>query len=199
MRHWILQYLPAPHEYSGYFFLSACVSLLTYFTKLHKPKFNNYVRELTCLLNNKNCLHRYAYIGWLKYYWQALCFTCQAAKAHIMCHTHGFQFGGVCGECERCSQPFLSVLLLSMQSMLELGVVNKKTAPSDIPHHLLSINGDQTMDVSTVRWWVVCFSSGNSDSAPSLVQIFLSMVCRLLFISGESAQLMVTALRNGVL
>ena len=95
---------------------------------------------------------------------------------------------------------FLSVLLLSMQSMLELGVVNKKTAPSDIPHHLLSINGDQTMDVSTVRWWVVCFSSGNSDSgSPSLVQIFLSMVCRLLFISGESAQLMVTALRNGVL
>ena len=36
----------------------------------------------------------------------------------------------------------------------------EKMAPIDIHQHLLNIYGDQTMDVSTVRWWVVYFSSG---------------------------------------
>ena len=44
------------------------------------------------------------------------------------------------------------------------------------------------MDVSTVRWWVVHFSSGNSNSgSPLLVQILRSAAYRLLFIAGESA------------
>ena len=49
--------------------------------------------------------------------------------------------------------------------------------------------------------WVVHFSSGNSDSGlPPLLQIFMSMACRLLFITGKNVQLMVvTVLRNGVL
>ena len=34
---------------------------------------------------------------------------------------------------------------------------------TDIHRHLLRVGGDQTVDVSTVRWWVVCFSSGGCD------------------------------------
>ena len=38
-----------------------------------------------------------------------------------------------------------------------------------------------------MRWWVVHFSSGDSDSrSPPLVQIFMSIACRLLFIAGEN-------------
>ena len=38
-----------------------------------------------------------------------------------------------------------------------------KMAPTDIHRHLLNSYRDQTVDVSTVRWWVVHFSSGDSD------------------------------------
>jgi len=59
---------------------------------------------------------------------------------------------------------------------------------------LLNVDGDQTVVVSTVRQWVVHFSSGNGDSnsgSPSLVQVFTSVACRLLFFAGENVQLMV--------
>ena len=39
----------------------------------------------------------------------------------------------------------------------------EKMAPIHIHQHLLYIYGDQTLDVSTVRQWVVCFSSGDSE------------------------------------
>ena len=57
------------------------------------------------------------------------------------------------------------------------------------------------MEVSTVRWQVVRFSSGDGDCGlPPLVQIFLSAICRLLFITGENAQLLVvTGLKSSVL
>ena len=57
------------------------------------------------------------------------------------------------------------------------------------------------MEVSTVRQLVVCFSSGNNNSeSPSLLQIFISMVLRFLFIVDENAYLMVvTMLKNNVL
>ena len=76
-----------------------------------------------------------------------------------------------------------------------------KMAASDIHWHLMDISGDQTVDLSTVRQWVVCFSSGNSNSgSPLLVQIFTSMAWKLLFIAGENAELMVaTMLKNSVL
>jgi len=49
--------------------------------------------------------------------------------------------------------------------------------------------------VSTVRWWVVCFSSGNSNSrSPSLVQIVMNVGCRVLLIACENAQLMVVTI-----
>ena len=56
-------------------------------------------------------------------------------------------------------------------------------------------------DVSTERQWVVCFSSGNSNSMSSpLVHIFISVACRFLFIASENAQLMVVAMmENSVL
>ena len=40
----------------------------------------------------------------------------------------------------------------------------EKMAPIDIHQHLLNVSGDQIVDVSTVRQWVVRFSSDNSDS-----------------------------------
>lgn len=56
--------------------------------------------------------------------------------------------------------------------------------------NLLSVSGDQTVDVSIVRQWVGCFSSGNNDSkSSSLVQIFMSMAYRLLQIFGKNTQL----------
>ena len=50
----------------------------------------------------------------------------------------------------------------------------KKMAPIDIHQHLLYVYEDETVDVSTTRWWVVCFSSDDSNSGlPLLVQIFI--------------------------
>jgi len=40
----------------------------------------------------------------------------------------------------------------------------EKIALIDILWCLLNISGDQTMDVSTVRQWVVCFSNGGCNS-----------------------------------
>jgi len=60
----------------------------------------------------------------------------------------------------------------------------EKSAPVDINWHLLSVCGDQPVDVSAVRRWVVRFISGDSGS-PLLVLIFMSVICRLLFITGE--------------
>jgi len=40
----------------------------------------------------------------------------------------------------------------------------EKMAPTDTYWCLLNVSGDQTVDVSTVRRWVVCFSRGNSYS-----------------------------------
>ena len=57
-------------------------------------------------------------------------------------------------------------------------------APTDIYWYLLNTDGDQTVDVSTVRWWVVCFSSGDSGSPP-LMQIFTGMARRLLIIMAK--------------
>jgi len=71
----------------------------------------------------------------------------------------------------------------------------EKIAPIDIYHRLLNVYGDQTMDVNTVRQWVVHFSIGSSDSgSPLLLQIVMSVACRLLFIAGENAELMVVSM-----
>jgi len=57
------------------------------------------------------------------------------------------------------------------------------------------------MNMSTVRQWVVHFSSVDSDSGLlPLMQIFMSVACRLLLIGGANAELMeVTKLKDSVL
>ena len=53
--------------------------------------------------------------------------------------------------------------------------MQEKIAPIDIHWHLLNISGDQTVDVSPVRQWVIRFSSVESDSGSlPLVQMFTS-------------------------
>jgi len=74
-----------------------------------------------------------------------------------------------------------------------------KMSPAGIHQCLLNFCGDQTVDVITVRWLVVCFSSGDGR-ALSLVQVLMSVPCRLLFIAGNNLELMmVTTLKNSVL
>jgi len=47
---------------------------------------------------------------------------------------------------------------------------------------------DQTVDVSTVRQWVMCVNSVKGDnSTPPPAQILLRVACRLLLIAGENA------------
>ena len=54
--------------------------------------------------------------------------------------------------------------------------------------HLLNVCRDQPMDVNTVRWWVVHFSSVAWDTgSPPLLQIVKSAACRRLFTAGENA------------
>ena len=72
---------------------------------------------------------------------------------------------------------------------------------TDTHRCLLSVFVDQTMDMSTVRQWMVHFSSGDSNSwSPPLMQIFMSAAYRLFLITGKNAQLMVVAvLKTSVL
>ena len=64
----------------------------------------------------------------------------------------------------------------------------EKMASTDIPRCLLNIHGDQTVHVSTVRQWVVHFSSDYSNiGSPLLMQAFTCAACRVLFIAGENA------------
>jgi len=53
------------------------------------------------------------------------------------------------------------------------------------------------VDVSSVRRWVVHFSSNGTDSGfPLLVQGFTNVSYRLLFITGENAELMVVTVEK---
>ena len=54
-----------------------------------------------------------------------------------------------------------------------------KMVPSGINRHLLNVYGGRTVDVRTVRQWVVRFSSGDSNSAD-----FSPLAGRILFITG---------------
>jgi len=48
--------------------------------------------------------------------------------------------------------------------------------PAEKNGHLLTIYGDQTVDMSTLRWWVLRFSNGCSDRGlPPLTQIIMSV------------------------
>ena len=100
------------------------------------------------------------------------------------------------------SDKMSSVMEVSMKQRCEIDfLLVEKMAHIDLHQHLLNINGDQRKDVSTVRQWVVCFSSSDCDSgATPLAQMFTSVARRLLFIAGENTWLMVvTMLKNTIL
>jgi len=66
--------------------------------------------------------------------------------------------------------------------------VQKKQHLININWLLLYTDGGQKVYVSTVKQWVVHFSSGDSDSgSPPLMQIDKRAACRLLFTAGENA------------
>ena len=58
----------------------------------------------------------------------------------------------------------------------------EKITSTDTHGCTLTVDRDQTAHKSTVRQWVMCFSTGNSKS-PLLVQ---RAACRLLFITGKN-------------
>jgi len=66
---------------------------------------------------------------------------------------------------------------------------------------LLNVDRDQTVDASTVRGqWCVSAEARVIKWSPPLVQMFTSVVCRLLLIAGKNAQPMVmTVLKNRLL
>ena len=39
----------------------------------------------------------------------------------------------------------------------------EEMAPTDVHQCMLNVSGDQRVDTSTMRQWVLCFNSGNSD------------------------------------
>ena len=58
----------------------------------------------------------------------------------------------------------------------------EKMAPIDIHWCLMNVYWGKTVDVNTVREWVVHLSSGDSDNgSPLLVQILMSVARRLIF------------------
>ena len=63
----------------------------------------------------------------------------------------------------------------------------EKMAPTDIHWCLLNIYGDQTVHVSTLRYWVVHFTGDSNSGSPLMVQICSSVVCKLLLLVGENA------------
>ena len=73
----------------------------------------------------------------------------------------------------------------------------EKMAPTAIINACWIFFGNQAMDGSTVRWWVMCFSSGDRSSGlPLLVQIFMSMLCRLFSLLGKNVQVMVVTVEK---
>ena len=90
------------------------------------------------------------------------------------------------GQCDRVA----SDMEVHMKQRCVTEFMNEeKMAPIDMHRYLLNVYGDQTVDVSTVRQWVVHLMSGSSDSGLHhclLVQIFMSVACRLLFIGGKN-------------
>lgn len=47
-----------------------------------------------------------------------------------------------------------------IEAEVEMNSFKQKKWLTDIHWHLLNIDGDQIVDMRTVRWWVLCFNSG---------------------------------------
>ena len=90
---------------------------------------------------------------------------------------------------ERQSDKMASDMEVQMEQRCVIEYLHaQKMAPTDNHQCLLNIYGDQPVDLSTVRWWVVLFSCADNDGRSSLlVQVFMSVILSLLFIAGEHA------------
>jgi len=54
----------------------------------------------------------------------------------------------------------------------------EKIAPIDIYQYLLNVDEDKTVDVSTVRQWVVCFSKGDGKGGrQAMIQMAMRRCC----------------------
>ena len=102
---------------------------------------------------------------------------------------------------ERQSDKMTSNMGMHKKQRCAIEFLHVEKIAIDVHRCLLNTYGVLTVYMSTVRWWVMCFSSGGSSSgSPPLVQIVAGAACRLLFIAGESAQLLVViTLKNSVL
>lgn len=66
--------------------------------------------------------------------------------------------------------------------------MQKTMHPINNDSYLLNVCAALTVDMSTVRWGLVRFSSNHSSSvSPPLVQLFTSKACRLLLIASKNA------------
>ena len=76
------------------------------------------------------------------------------------------------------SDNLASDMVVQMKQKCVTGFLHaEKMVANDIHQCFLNIHEDQTVEVSTVGWWVVHFSSGDSNSgSPLLVQTFTSTV-----------------------
>ena len=75
-----------------------------------------------------------------------------------------FHFVAMCQmAAEGQSEKMASVIEVLMKQRCGIEFLHtEKTAPTDIHQHLQNSYADQTVDVSTVRQWVMHFSSGDS-------------------------------------
>ena len=95
-------------------------------------------------------------------------------------------------EAEGQSDRIVSGMEVSMKQTCAIEFLHvEKIILIDIHWCLLNISEIQTVDVSTVRWWVVCFSSNNSDCFNSTGADFYKHSMQLLFIAGDITSLMV--------
>ena len=81
-------------------------------------------------------------------------------------HPHWYSITFCCRDGSRgalTKWPLTWKCIRSKGESLNSSMWEKKPAVTDILQHLLNIYGAQTVDVSTVRWQVANFSSGNSD------------------------------------
>ena len=86
------------------------------------------------------------------------------------------------GMCQMETEGSLTKWQLKQRWIIEFFHVERMALTDQ---HFLNIYGDQTLNVSTVRWWVVHFYSSNSKS-PLLVKLLTNTACRLLFITGKN-------------
>jgi len=132
-------------------------------------------------LSQKECFQLYdvspQYQRWILVVWHLL--------TNILFHVVAVRQMAAKGQSDRKA----SDMEVRMKQMCDTEFLHaEKMAPSDMHQYLLNTDGNQTVDVSTVKTHVVHFSSGNSNSwTHLLVQNFLSAASRLLFIVGENA------------